>query len=155
MEARGFGVGEDADNFFIREMKKVVFDKVRKKYVAMLPEEEVRQKMIDFLIEEKKFPASLISVERKIRDHKNIKNLRTDIVVYDKDCQTPLILVECKAPYIEIKEANLKQLIEYNFFVNARFLVLTNGKKIFCLEHSDNKYRQTSIPSFDEVDKNS
>lgn len=126
----------------------MIFDKIRKKYVTMLPEEKVRQKMILFLIKEKGFPESLLSVERKILANDNIRSLRTDIVVYEKDFTQPLILVECKSEKIKITPHVIEQVMEYNSLINAQYVVFTNGKKIFCLEKKENKYIQCQIPSY-------
>ena len=126
----------------------MIFDRIRQKYVTLLPEERVRQKMILFLTKEKKFPESLLSIERKIADDDNIRSLRTDIVVYDKDSHKPFILVECKSEKIDISQQTIKQAMEYNSLINAQFIVLTNGKKIICLEYHENNYKLSKIPSY-------
>ena len=129
-------------------MKKLIFDRIRKKYVTLLPEECVRQKMILFLTKEKNFPESLLSVERKIVDNGNFRSLRTDIVVYEKDSHTPFILVECKSEKIKITNQTLKQIMEYNSLINAKFLVITNGKEVLCFENENGKYKLTKIPNY-------
>ncbi len=110
------------------ENKYLIFDIVRKKYVSLTPEEWVRQHCVWFLIEEKKYPLSLISVERKI----TVNNLtkRTDIVVYNQK-GLPYILVECKAPSVKITQVSFDQIARYNLKLNAAYLIVTNGLNHF------------------------
>lgn len=129
-------------------MKEMIFDKIRKKYVTLSPEECVRQKMILFLTKEKKFPESLLSVERKIVNNGNIRSLRTDIIVYEKDSNNPLILIECKSEKIKITHRAIEQVMEYNSLIHAKFIVLTNGKEILCLKNENEKYKLTQIPNY-------
>lgn len=129
-------------------MKEMIFDRIRKKYVTLTPEEQIRQKMVLFLTREKKFPESLLSIERKIVDNTNIRSLRTDIVVYEKDSHTPFILVECKSEKVKITHQAVEQIMEYNSLINAKFLVLTNGKGVLCFENENGKYRLTKIPNY-------
>lgn len=127
-----------------------VYDKIRKKYVALMPEEKVRQKMISFLIREKKYPESLLRIERKIINNGNVRNLRTDIIVFEKQSIKPLILVECKSENVKITKDALMQVMEYNALVNARYVVITNGKQLLCLEKNEKKYESSQIPHFNE-----
>ena len=129
-------------------MKEMIFDRIRKKYVTLTPEEQIRQKMVLFLTREKKFPESLLSIERKIVDNTNIRSLRTDIVVYEKDYYTPFILVECKSEKVKITHQAVEQIMEYNSLINAKFLVLTNGKEVLCFENENGKYKLTKIPNY-------
>ena len=73
--------------------KESIFDEVRKQWVVLTPEEWVRQNFLQYLIQVKKYPASLIAVEKEILLG-DIKK-RFDIVVYDKNHQ-PLMIIECK-----------------------------------------------------------
>ena len=131
-------------------MKEMIFDRIRKKYVTLTPEEQIRQKMVLFLTREKNFPESLLSIERKIVDNTNIRSLRTDIVVYEKDSYTPFILVECKSEKVKITHQAVEQIMEYNSLINAKFLVLTNGKEVLCFENENEngKYKLTKIPNY-------
>ena len=90
----------------------------------MTPEEWVRQNCIRFLEKEKKFNKSLIAVEKKINLNNTTK--RFDILVYDNDGSC-VLLVECKAPNIKIKQDSFDQIIRYNQAINAKFLMVTNG----------------------------
>lgn len=106
-----------------------VFDPIRKIYCALTPEEEVRQKMLYYLVEVKKYPAGLIAVEYSIK----VNNLpkRCDIVVFNKS-GLPEMIVECKAESVPITQKVLDQAIRYYSGLNANYLLLTNGKTMFC-----------------------
>ncbi|MEO8146722.1 MAG: type I restriction enzyme HsdR N-terminal domain-containing protein [Bacteroidia bacterium] len=114
-----------------------IFDIIRKKFILLTPEEWVRQHFLNFLITEKKYPASLISVER---GHKlNTLQNRTDILVYNKYGQ-PWLLVECKAPAILLSEETLHQALRYNLTLNVNYLVVTNGFEHYCCKQSDKEF---------------
>lgn len=110
------------------EHKKFIFDIVRKKFVVLTSEEWVRQHCIHFLIQEKKYPISLMSIEKEFTLN-NLKK-RTDIVVFNKN-QTPFLLVECKAPQVKISQKTFDQIAIYNLKLRANFLYITNGIKHF------------------------
>lgn len=107
-----------------RENKRFIFDEIRKKFVVLQPEEWVRQHCLKFLIENKKFPKSLINVEKEL----NINGLtkRYDIVVFNPDGSIHLI-VECKSAKITINQNTFDQIARYNLTLNARYLMVTNG----------------------------
>jgi len=107
-----------------KENKQVIFDIIRKKYVVLTPEEWVRQHFIHYLIEEKKYPISLIAVEKKL----TLNNLtkRTDILVFNNKGNHDII-VECKAPSIKINQNTFDQITRYNLKLNANYLVVSNG----------------------------
>jgi hypothetical protein len=107
-----------------RENKSLIFDVIRKKFVQLTPEEWVRQHTLQFLISEKKYPISLINVEKQITLHHTKK--RYDIVVYNTDGSFHLI-VECKAPSVVVTQAAFDQIARYNLVLNASFLMVTNG----------------------------
>ncbi|AXO79696.1 restriction endonuclease subunit R [Olleya aquimaris] len=106
------------------ENKVSIFDVIRKKFVILQPEEWVRQHCVHYLIEVKKYPISLINVEKelKINDLKK----RYDIVVFNTDGSI-LLIVECKAPKIIIKQDTFDQIARYNLVLNATYLMVTNG----------------------------
>ncbi|MBO7287214.1 MAG: type I restriction enzyme HsdR N-terminal domain-containing protein [Bacteroidales bacterium] len=116
-------------NTIIEDNRTKVFDPVRKIYCVLTPEEEVRQKMLFYLVEKKNYPAGLIAVEYSIK----VNNLpkRCDIVVFDKETK-PKMIVECKAEYVPITQKVLDQAIRYYSGLNVEYLVLTNGKTMFC-----------------------
>ena len=118
-------------DFRIRESEKQkeIFDPVRKKFVALTPEEWVRQNFIRYLAEYKNVPLSLIAVEKALSLHKLTK--RTDIVVYGKAAK-PRMIVECKAPGVKISQAVFEQIGRYNMTLRVEFLVVTNGLNHYC-----------------------
>jgi len=112
------------------ENKLVIFDIIRKKYVVLTPEEWVRQHIVHYLIEEKKYPISLIAVEKKL----TINNLtkRTDILVFNNKGLHEII-VECKAPKVKINQSSFDQIARYNLKLNANYLIVSNGlDHFFC-----------------------
>ena len=104
--------------------KTSIFDDVRKKFVILQPEEWVRQHCIQFLIQEKGYPKSLINVEKEIII--NSLKKRYDIVVFNPNGSIHLI-VECKAPNMTIKQDSFDQIARYNAKLNASYLLVTNG----------------------------
>lgn len=101
-----------------------IFDDIRRKWIVCTPEEWVRQNLINFLIKELLFPKSLIAVEKSITLAG--KNLRFDALVYDKKFN-PLVLIECKAPSVNITQSVFDQILSYNYEINAPYFILTNG----------------------------
>ncbi|MBL7559472.1 type I restriction enzyme HsdR N-terminal domain-containing protein [Olleya sp. YSTF-M6] len=106
------------------ENKVSIFDVIRKKFVILQPEEWVRQHCVHYLIEVKKYPISLINVEKELKV--NDLKKRYDIVVFNTDGSIHLI-VECKAPKIIIKQDTFDQIARYNLVLNATYLMVTNG----------------------------
>ncbi|MBU2938758.1 type I restriction enzyme HsdR N-terminal domain-containing protein [Lacinutrix sp. C3R15] len=106
------------------ENKTLIYDEIRKKFVVLQPEEWVRQHCVQYLMQEKGFPKSLINVEKELK----INNLRKryDIVVFNPDGSIHLI-VECKAAKIKIDQSTFDQIARYNLALNATFLMVTNG----------------------------
>lgn len=107
-----------------KENKTLIFDKFRKKYVVLTPEEWVRQHVASFLLEEKKYPISLISIEKQFLVN-NLKK-RTDIIIFNAS-GNPEIMVECKAPTVKIKQETFDQIARYNLKIKANYLFVTNG----------------------------
>lgn len=116
-----------------------IFDNIRKKYVALTPEEWVRQHFIAFLVNEKHFPASLLAVEMGLKYNK--MNKRSDIVAFAKDGK-PVLIVECKAPEVNISQDTFDQAARYNMTLKVKYLVVTNGLKHFCciIDHEKQSY---------------
>jgi hypothetical protein len=108
--------------------KQYVFDESRTKWVALTPEEWVRQHFFRYLTLEKGFPKSLIALERKV----NINGLsqRFDMLVFDRKGK-PLMLAEFKAPGIAISQHVFRQLSRYNEMLSAPYCLVSNGLEIF------------------------
>lgn len=101
-----------------------IFDFIRKKWLVLTPEEWVRQHLLNYLVTEKKFPVSVISIEKEL--YLNDLRKRYDVVVYDNQMQ-PSLIIECKAPYIALDRAVVSQALHYNLTVKAKFLMISNG----------------------------
>lgn len=116
-----------------------IFDILRKKNVVLTPEEWVRQNYIQFLISEKKYPKSLIAIEKQLKINNLIK--RTDILIFDKN-GLPSIIVECKSPKVKITQDVFDQIAKYNLKLKAKYLIVTNGiKHFYCqMDHQQMKY---------------
>jgi hypothetical protein len=121
------------------ENKTLIFDIIRKKFVVLTPEEWVRQHVLQFLITEKKYPISLINVEKQIKLHKTQK--RYDIVVFNTN-GSMCIIIECKAPQIPISQDTFDQIAQYNFVLNASYLMISNGlEHYYCqMDFENEKY---------------
>lgn len=109
------------------ENKVAIFDEIRKKFIILQPEEWVRQHCVQYLIQHKNYPKSLINVEKELI--LNDLKKRYDIVVFNPNGSIFLI-VECKAPEIKINQSTFDQVAQYNLKLNATYLMVTNG-----LEH--------------------
>jgi hypothetical protein len=130
------------------ENKIYIFDVVRKKFVILQPEEWVRQHVVHFLITEKKYPLSLINVEKQVKVNSLVK--RYDIIVFKSDGSIQL-LVECKAPEINILQSSFDQIAQYNMKLKSDYLMLTNGlHHFFCkMDFEKEKYSfLRDIPDF-------
>ena len=116
--------------------KIVVFDPLRRQWVSLTPEEQVRQKMLNYLVETRKLPAGLVAVEYSIK----VNNLpkRADIVVFNNFGE-PQMIVECKAETVPITEKVLDQAIRYYSGLKVKYLTLTNGKSMFCYKVENGK----------------
>ena len=113
------------------EGKVWIFDNVRKKFVALTPEEWVRQHFIKYLIEVQRYPKSLFRIEGALQYNRLQK--RSDILVYDRGGK-PWMLVECKSPTIKLSQRAFNQVAIYNMTVGAKYLAVTNGMVHFCCQ---------------------
>ena len=111
--------------------KEYLFDELRKKWILSSPEEKVRQQFWKYLHIEKKYPISLMAIEKTIKF--NGLNKRFDLLIYDRN-GNPNIIVECKSSSIKIDESALDQILSYQYKIGAKYLILTNGIKTYCLE---------------------
>ena len=130
------------------ENKVSIFDDIRKKFVILQPEEWVRQHCVQYLIQHKNYPRSLINVEKELLV--NDLRKRYDIVVYNSDGSIHLI-VECKSPSIKISQEAFDQIARYNQVLGAEYLVVTNGLDhyFFKVDHQKENYVFLSdIPDF-------
>jgi hypothetical protein len=116
-----------------------IFDEIRKKFVVLTPEEWVRQHVVQYLLLEKKYPKSLINVEKLVKV--NGLNKRYDIVVFQPNGEI-FMLIECKAPEVAISQQTFDQIARYNLKLNAQYLMVTNGlNHYFCqMDFENEKY---------------
>ncbi|WP_375240978.1 type I restriction enzyme HsdR N-terminal domain-containing protein [Polaribacter sp.] len=110
------------------ENNMLIFDILRKKFLVLTPEEWVRQHFVLYLLEEKKYPKSLIALEKQLTI--NNRKKRTDILIFNTKGE-PDIIVECKAPSIKITQATFDQIARYNLKLKANYLIVTNGLQHF------------------------
>jgi hypothetical protein len=139
-----------AYEFRIKEegAKKYIFDTVRKRFVLLTPEEWVRQHFMRYLIEEKKYPESLMTVEKQIT--LNGKLFRFDLLVYRRSGQ-PLLIAEFKAPGVKISQRTFDQVVRYNMVLKVERVVVSNGLQHFVCEidYEANSYRfLKEVPEF-------
>ncbi len=134
-----------------RNEKNFIFDQTRKKYVALTPEEWVRQHFVNYLITVKGFPIEIIANEVAIKLNNTAK--RCDTIVYNAFLE-PLIIVEYKSTAVDITEAVFSQILRYNMVLHADYLIVSNGIKHICckIDYANRKYEfLREIPSFQEI----
>lgn len=113
----------------IRNQKKYIWDRLRRKYVSLTPEERVRQNFVEYLIREKNYPDTLMNNEIGI--NLNGMTRRCDTVVFGKD-HSPLVIVEFKAPQVTINQVVFDQIVRYNMVLQVPFLIVSNGISHYC-----------------------
>lgn len=116
-----------------------IFDFLRRRYVALTPEEWVRQHFTHFLVEHKSYPQGLLAneVELSVGD----KSLRCDSVLYDRELR-PRMIVEYKAPHIKLTQKVFQQIATYNLLLHVDYLVVSNGIEHHCvkMDYKNEKY---------------
>ena len=116
-----------------------IFDILRKKYIALTPEEWVRQHFVHFLVEHKGYPAALMANEIQLKVGE--KTLRADSVLYSRDLK-PRMIIEYKAPHIPITQKVFDQISIYNMLLHVDYLVVSNGLQHYIckMDYNDKKY---------------
>ena len=109
------------------EGKEIIFDEVRKRWTRLTPEEWVRQNFLQYLIQTKGYPSSLIAIEKEI--YLGDLKKRFDILIYNA-AHKPWMMIECKAMTVPLNEKVLEQLLRYNLSAPVDFLVITNGNYV-------------------------
>ena len=122
-----------------RNGKNVIFDSLRQKYVALTPEEWVRQHFTHFLTDFKGYPKGLLANE--IQLDLNGTKKRCDTVPFNKDLSAKMI-IEYKAPSVEITQAVFDQITRYNMVLKVDYLIVSNGINHYCcrIDYSTMKY---------------
>lgn len=128
-----------------------IFDILRKKYIALTPEEWVRQHFVHFLVEHKGYPAALMANEIQLKVGE--KTLRADSVLYSRDLK-PRMIIEYKAPHIPITQKVFDQISIYNMLLHVDYLVVSNGLQHYIckMDYNDKKYLfLEDIPDYKEL----
>lgn len=128
-----------------------IFDILRKKYIALTPEEWVRQHFVHFLVEHKGYPAALMANEIQLKVGE--KTLRADSVLYSRDLK-PRMIIEYKAPHIPITQKVFDQISIYNTLLHVDYLVVSNGLQHYIckMDYNDKKYLfLEDIPDYKEL----
>ena len=130
------------------------FDPVRKYFVQKTPEEAIRQKTIKFLEEYLGIPLNRLRVEESMAHVKLRAKGRADIVVYRDDNKNhPLMVIECKAPEIDISCEEVREQAErYRNILKADYIMLINGVQIIIYKYDSNQYLELDdIPTYEDL----
>lgn len=132
--------------------KPAVWDVLRRRDIALTPEEWVRQHFVHYLIEQLGYPSALLANEVSLQ-MSNGKKLRADTVLYDTELQ-PRMIIEYKAPDIPLTQKVLEQASTYNLLLHVDYLVISNGMQSYCCkmdyEHQKFLYLER-IPSYQNI----
>lgn len=131
--------------------KELIFDSLRRKYVVLTQEEWVRQNFVSFLVNHKGFLAGLMDNEVSLVQN-GIKR-RCDTLVSDKFGE-PLVIVEYKAPHVEITQKVFDQIVRYNYVLRAKYLIVSNGLNHYCcrINYDEGNYSfLKDIPFYDDL----
>jgi type I site-specific restriction endonuclease len=127
----------------------LIFDEVRRRWVVLTPEEWVRQNFLQYMIQVKKYPASLLAIEREITLGELKK--RCDIVLFSPAGKA-LLLVECKEMNVPLKEKVLQQALRYNISLQVPFMVITNGSFTAAFNNKDGELVAIdALPSVEQL----
>jgi hypothetical protein len=140
-----------AFRFKSSENKVAIFDEIRKKFIVLTPEEWVRQHVVKYLLEEKRFPKSYINVEKVLKINGLTK--RYDVVVFQPDGSIYL-LVECKAPEVAISQNTFDQIARYNMTLKAAYLMVTNGLNHYFCQIDNEQEHYTFLPYLPQYNPN-
>ena len=127
--------------------KTLILDILRRKFVALTPEEWVRQHFIHFLIDVKGYPSALLANEVELTVGE--KKMRCDSVLYSRQL-APRMIVEYKAPTIQITQKTFNQIVAYNSLLHAEYLVVSNGISHYCCKIDYEKKRYTFLADIPE-----
>lgn len=135
----------------VRNGKNTIWDIIRRKYVALTPEEWVRQHFVHFLVEHKGYPASLLANEVALT--LNGTSRRCDTVLYDRTL-SPRMIIEYKAPHIPITQKVFDQICRYNLVFRVDYLIVSNGLSHYCcrMDYVHQSYQfLTDVPEYGEL----
>jgi len=135
----------------VRDGKNTIWDIIRRKYVALTPEEWVRQHFVHFLVEHKGYPASLLA--NGVALTLNGTSRRCDTVLYDRTL-SPRMIIEYKAPHIPITQKVFDQISRYNLVFRVDYLIVSNGLSHYCcrMDYARQSYQfLTDVPGYSEL----
>lgn len=131
--------------------RQTILDVLRRRYVTLTPEEWVRQHFIHYLIEHKGYPAMYLANEVELKS--GTKKLRCDSVLYDANLR-PRMIIEYKAPTIELKQSVFDQISTYNLLLHVDYLIVSNGLQHYCckMDYENQKYLfMRDIPEYKDI----
>ena len=135
----------------VNDGKRQIFDTLRRCYVALTPEEWVRQHFVHYLISHKGFPQSLMANEVQLKLHGMSR--RCDTVVYDRSLR-PRVIVEYKAPTVNITQQVFDQICRYNMVLHVDYLIVSNGLAHYCckIDYAANRHTfLKEIPPYTQI----
>ena len=135
----------------MKDGKPFILDIIRRQYVALTPEEWVRQHFVHFLIHHKGYPQSLMANEVQLKLHGMSR--RCDTVVYDRSLR-PRVIVEYKAPTVNITQQVFDQICRYNMVLHVDYLIVSNGLAHYCckIDYAANRYTfLKEIPPYTQI----
>lgn len=134
-----------------KDNKAFILDVIRRQYVALTPEEWVRQHFIHFLIGHKNYPQYLMANEVQLK--LNGMSRRCDTVVYDRTLR-PRVIIEYKAPTVNITQKVFDQICRYNIVLQVDYLIVSNGITHYCckVDYNTRSYSfLKEIPIYTEI----
>ena len=129
--------------------RQTIWDPLRKREVALTPEEQVRQWFIGVLNKDMQVPMHMMMSEAgfKLGD----KQFRADIIVYGRDAK-PLAVVECKRPEVELTKDVLDQAVRYNMVLDVKYIIITNGRRTYICQRKGERFSfMDSVPVYNEM----
>ena len=133
----------------VMAQKNTIWDPLRKKQVALTPEEHVRQWFIGVMANQMEVPMHMMMSEAGFKLGE--KQYRADIIAYDRNLQ-PAIVVECKRPEVEIDREVLDQAVRYNLVLNVNVIIITNGHQTYICRKFEEGYRFIDkLPKYEEI----
>jgi hypothetical protein len=135
---------------FFEDGRWLVMDILRKKKLVLTPEEWVRQHLVFYLIKYKGYPRSLFVLEKGLKYNHLPKRL--DVMVMGRN-GTPFLIIECKAPDINLSQRTIEQVCLYNHTVKARYIAISNGIKHVCFSYIEKENKFIPMADFPDFDK--
>ena len=132
-----------------KDGKRTIFDILRQKYVALTPEEWVRQNFVHFMITQKGYPKGLLANEVELKV--GSKRLRCDTLLYTRELR-PQMIVEYKAPTVQLQQKTFDQISVYNLLLHVDYLVVSNGVQHYCCKMDYERQCYTFLKDFPSYD---